>query len=357
MRKLHYKITVLVAMLISTHIKAQIPFNDPAAWKIQPALCDSFNGSTLSSKWVCPYDSSSQNNATMCRLANATVSSGILNLRIDNQVPHLASRTHDEPDSLYYNMAFIQTHAQSYHYGYIEAKAKFPVGDSLYSPAFWIYGSNCGALTHVKWYNEIDIVENFYDISFNGHEVTSNVHIWRATIDSCPNSIPDSSNYEVDGGLPRLSSDYHIYGLQWDATHLYFYFDNNLIRAVSDPTGNTIPQDSMVVTFDFNTGFVYDSLHHYPPITPAYFLVDYMNYYKLIPACTTPKTLCTPSAYDHKVYQSINTGGSCSLTFSDSTIGTSYTLRAVNYVELDAGTTISPSGTGYFAIETTVCPQ
>src|ERR1035437_3456504 len=47
MRKLLYIITVLIAMLVSVNIKAQIPANDSASWVKQSSLSDEFNTSYL----------------------------------------------------------------------------------------------------------------------------------------------------------------------------------------------------------------------------------------------------------------------------------------------------------------------
>ncbi len=47
----------------------------------------------------------------------------------------------------------------------------------------------------------------------------------------------------------------------------------------------------------------------------------------------------------------------CSPNFNQTTALTSYTLRATDYVLLEAGTTINPTITGYFAIQTLPCPD
>ena len=155
-----------------------------------------------------------------------------------------------------------------------------------------------------------------------------------------------------------------------------YYFDDVPTLIVDDPTGERIPQHAMRVILNFcvdpwqgylpsnwnndtTYGFPVSHGNHIPTLWPQYFVIDHVNYYTLPVACTTPLSICTPSDYYlRKVQKDITVGGvGCTPNFNPSTSGASYTLRATDFVLLDEGTIIDPTGTGYFAIDIISCPQ
>ena len=91
----------------------------------------------------------------------------------------------------------------------------------------------------------------------------------------------------------------------------------------------------------------------------SYHSSDYRDTFTGRYACTTSLPICTPSDYYlRKVQKDITVGGvGCTPNFNPSTSGASYTLRATDFVLLDEGTIIDPTGTGYFAIDIISCPQ
>lgn len=188
-------------------------------------------------------------------------------------------------------------------------------------------------------------------------------------------------------GTPGDTSNFHKYAAQWDTTKVVYYIDDVPVRTIinssSDinPALTPTPTHYMFVILENKVDpwhtilpSGWDLVHCYPPFTqgptgfptPQYFEIDYMRYYKLTAGntgCTTaPANLCSPSDYDRKVYKSITTNNTCSPNFNPSNAAGSYTLRATDYVLLDAPTgtnsiTINPTGTGYFAIDIVPCPQ
>jgi beta-glucanase (GH16 family) len=241
----------------------------------------------------------------------------------------------------------------------LEINAKYPVGNQLYWPAFWLWqNGNCH--TSSAWDNEIDIAENLDSASYYGHETATNIH-WGLP-DSC---TPYPNSQGIIKGLPRLDSIFHKYALEWDVNNLTFYFDDKPVRVVPNSLVPT-PQHALNVSFGCGINPIYDpSLpKHKMPAGGANYIIDYFNYYTLNTDCQNVLTISNPSTdyYNpsppHKaraVEQSITTTtvGSQSPTFN---LSDNCTLRATNYIILGAGTTINATGTGHFAAIVTPCP-
>lgn len=108
-----------------------------------------------------------------------------------------------------YTSAQITTKGHfSFTYGRIEARIKVPYGQGLWS-AFWLLGDNCAT---VGWptCGEIDIMEN---ISNDPATLYGTVH--------GPSYF--SGTYKLPNG--KFADDFHIFALQWDPAHLYFFVD------------------------------------------------------------------------------------------------------------------------------------
>lgn len=255
-----------------------------------------------------------------------------------------------------------------YHFGYIEILAKFPTGYYPLWPAFWLFGGRSCDYAPPHYNNEIDIVENHPDIAFEGDMTSTNTHI-------DPDGCDDIDNYqEINTGF-LLSSAFHKYACEWDPDRITWYIDDVAVRTYFDPSGATVPQNAMSVILNFALaadrawlpGDWNNPLNpeNPQPTNPTawpdtlYFEIDYLNYYKLpIDECSTPlNNLCTPAGYNRKIKQYITTDATCTPIFNPSTAAGSYTLRAVDYVTLNAGTVINPTNTGYFAIHTLDCPD
>jgi len=342
-------------MLIGTkNIWAQLPYNDPA-WQIQTALSDSFNGSSINtSKWDVLDNYPDFHGVSVFYSRNIRDSLGCLYIKADTLIPSAYSYN--------YQSGSINSKDTSFRYGYLEMRAKYPTGHVLYWPAFWLWMGNCSN----HWYNEVDICENGPGESFNGHEMGTNICM--NLKDTCNDSIAWARNHFIYGqtitGLPKVDSAFHIYALKWDANNLYYLFDNNVVRHIYDADGDTIAQHHLQLVFDFyitNPNWLPYTVSHMPP---ANFVIDYFNYFTLTPGPSNCSTvaLLNSGGYDRKVYQGIKTNPPYSQNFSPTTTSGSYTLRATDYVLLDAPTgsnaiTINPSGIGYFAIEITPCPN
>jgi beta-glucanase (GH16 family) len=354
MRKLQH-LLILIAMLVSTKaIKAQIPINDPA-WIYQTSLSDDFNGTSLDgSKWYMQTDSTPGKGLEMMFHRNVEVAGGTLKIKIDTLNPN---RTYNSTTYKYQSGTVISTGNGSYKYGYIEIYAKFPTGHRLYWPGFWLEKDTCnsGNLS-ASWYEEIDICEYADYAALNGHYFGCNWHINVSAPTNCPSNANATDSYFESYVTPLLSSGFHKYALEWRPEVLNFYFDDNLIRTIPDTNISLItPKHGLNAILDlYITNWITDFL---PPMLATNFEIAYFYYYKLIPDCTTNSTICIPTDYDRKVKKIILTNTTCTPTYNPSTATASYTLRATDYVVLDVGTLINPTGTGYFAVDVIPCLQ
>ena len=129
----------------------------------------------------------------------------------------------------------------SFKYGRMEVRAKLPLGDWLW-PAIWLLPKN---QQYGAWpaSGEIDIMESrgnapsypyggvnqFGSTLHFGPFAAYNGHQW------------ESVGYALQNG-GRLSDDFHVYGLYWDATGLYTYLDNDSNRILQKnwTTGGTL---------------------------------------------------------------------------------------------------------------------
>ncbi|MDP9002912.1 MAG: glycoside hydrolase family 16 protein [Myxococcota bacterium] len=101
-------------------------------------------------------------------------------------------------------------------YGRFEARIKIPSGQGLW-PAFWMLGSN---IDTVKWPScgEIDVMESI------GREPSINHGSLHAP------GFPGAGRtgqYALAGGA-KLGDAFHTFAIEWDATTIRFYVDDNL---------------------------------------------------------------------------------------------------------------------------------
>jgi beta-glucanase (GH16 family) len=374
MRKYKLIITLFVSVMYN-NVVAQLPFGD-SAWVLQPSLSDEFNASTLNTtKWNPNYWGGFQisNGAEVNYDTNLLFNSSTLKIRADTLIPNYYE---SDTNKLWYDYnspgqgltfayqgGVIQSKTAGYKYGYIEYSAKFPSKKYSLWPALWLLGGDTNA------YNELDIAENGAVSSFEGNKIgnyyhTSNItgvwaNLWHGGWTNTVLSSGDS-----------LSGSFHKFALQWTPEQVTWYFDDNKVGVLYDTTGDIIPHHntSMLINFCIDPGYaalpndwtgsgLTSNLPSSPTQWPQYFEIGYVRYYKLGVDCNTDEIICTSGDYDRKVKKSISTDTSCSPNYNPSTEAASYTLRATDYILISEGTTINPSGTGFFTAEITPCPQ
>ena len=118
-------------------------------------------------------------------------------------------------------------------YGRIEARAKLPEGGGTW-PAIWMLGSN---LSEVSWPNcgEIDILEHKGN---NQDRVYGSLHF---PGNSGGNSVGSSVS------VPNLSSEFHLYEVQWTASAIKFLVDGQEYYNFSNNTNVPFNQDFFLI--------------------------------------------------------------------------------------------------------------
>jgi beta-glucanase (GH16 family) len=360
-----------------TEMRAQLPVNDPA-WALQTSLSDSFNTLNLT-LWDTTYgywDTITHAHYNVANGAewdfgkNDSIAGGYLYIKADTLKHNRVAAWGTFPNYGYgdsaqsltyaYQGGVMATKGSSYQYGYLEIKAKFPSKIWALWPAFWTFGSACSP----SYINEIDIAELSALQVDSGNHVGNNYHIDNRHCSYDSNGVV-SGGYDVRLLVDSLSGAFHKYALEWDKDKMVYYFDDVPTTFITDTSviakyGVRIilgfgiePWDAILPSGWTNIA----SLNRLPTKWPEYFIIDYFNYYKLTAHCLNHLSVCAPTDYTRDILQYIIVGGGpCTPNYNGTNRATSYTLRATDYVLLDAGTTINPSSAGYFAIEMMTCP-
>lgn len=110
---------------------------------------------------------------------------------------------------------------KTFKYGYFEAELNFPIGDGQW-PAFWLTGEN-------SWPPEIDIVEGYSkdDNYKKNRRFQSNIHY---IDDNNYNRMIKAKNHP----LLKRNGEWHKFGLHWTEDFIKFYYDDYLVRVVTD---------------------------------------------------------------------------------------------------------------------------
>ena len=169
-----------------------------------------------------------------------------------------------------YSSTRITTKAKKeFQYGYIEAKAKLPVGQGIW-PAFWMLGSN---ISEVGWpkCGEIDILEY---VGKEPKTVFTSLH----TQDSHGNTINTKKTV-----INNIEEGYHLYAIDWSKDKIIFLVDNKVVYTFhpEQKTEAIWPYNqpfyfiiNMAIGGDFGGPEVDDS------IFPQDFAVDFIKVYQ-----------------------------------------------------------------------------
>lgn len=157
---------------------------------------------------------------------------------------------------------------KEFKYGYIEARAKLPVGHGIW-PAFWMLGSN---IKEVGWpmAGEIDILEY---VGKEPHMVFTSLH----TKDSHGETINTKKT-----PFQNIEEGFHTYAINWTADQIEFFVDGKSVYTFV-PKNKTVevwPYDqpfyfiiNAAVGGNFGGPKVDDS------IFPQEFIIDYVKVY------------------------------------------------------------------------------
>ncbi len=184
--------------------------------KMRLVWSDEFNGAGLpdTTKWgydagdgcpnLCGWGNNELQYYTVNRAENARVENGYL--VIEARREKMGTRE-------YSSARMVSKHKGDWTYGRITARAKLPKGLGVWPaiwmlPTDWVYGGWPAS-------GEIDIMEN---VGYMPDSVFGSVHTKR---------LNHSIGTQVTAGLlsTTLSSDFHEYGIEWDAEKIDFFFD------------------------------------------------------------------------------------------------------------------------------------
>lgn len=146
-------------------------------------------------------------------------------------------------------------------FGFFEARCKIPTSKATW-PAFWISGS-------VDWPPEIDIFEIYTSKSFKVFE--SNYHWGREN--DCFEHESDAAKHNVN----NVSSQFHIYGCEWDSCFIKWYYDNLLVRVAHKNVTNVFEPMVLIVNNAIDN---MNAPNFATELTlPAVFEIDYVRVY------------------------------------------------------------------------------
>jgi len=189
-----------------------------------------------------------------CRSSSDRSQADVLrdNVQINNGVCRLLARKSD--DGKRWTNAQVFSKAFTQKYGYFEARIKTSETTGLTNVFALV--SHDSKTSRLRFY--VDVV----------HAVYPHTHCTRVGILGGAKGYPDKSHRtEVD-----LSTDYHLYGLQWTDRELIWYFDGREIRRLSHTLLQHAARVQLVTWGGGFDGEVTDAME-----------VDYVRVYKKLP--------------------------------------------------------------------------
>ena len=158
----------------------------------------------------------------------------------------------------------------SVRFGRVDVKAKMPSGQGIW-PAIWMLGDN---IDEISWpgCGEIDIVEV---LGQEPDRMYSTVHFTNS--DNSLESIQGESNNFGD-----LSSDYHVYTVEWTPEQIRFLLDGTMINelAVEDDMKEFLR--SFYIILNVAVGGYWPGDPDNTTVFPQQMLVDYVRVYEQI---------------------------------------------------------------------------
>jgi beta-glucanase (GH16 family) len=127
---------------------------------------------------------------------------------------------------------FVSCISRDFHWGTYEIEAKLPEGRCLW-PAFWMWSWN-------TWPPEIDIMEG-YSNEAGSYFKWNPLGFWNAQTNIHFNDVVTGKNKSIRGKswpftLKNPTQEFIKYRLEWKPTAIYFYYNDRLVRKVTDKT-------------------------------------------------------------------------------------------------------------------------
>jgi len=195
-----------------------LPLSDQSnigGWQLDKSLSEEFHGARIDEQKWYPNNPKWKGRApTYFHGSNVSLEDEELVVRVNQHAEEVL------PATFTHSTGFIKS-KRRFRYGYIEAELK-PM-DAPWVSGFWL--TNVGK----DWWTEIDICENAPGVTWNRHDLNSNVHVFRAPA--------DKGDVDAHFAISRkfyvpfeLQQDYHVWGLEWTPEVIRFYLDGVLFR-------------------------------------------------------------------------------------------------------------------------------
>jgi len=145
------------------------------------------------------------------RPENAVIEGGMLKIKMIKE---------NFGGSSYTSARLLSKNKYAFTYGKVEVRAKLPLGRGTW-PAIWMLGSN---INTVSWpaCGEIDIMEH---VGNDQNKIHGTLH------------YPARFGGNANGAskiIPNVSTEFHIYTLEWTATSIKMFADAQLIHSVAN---------------------------------------------------------------------------------------------------------------------------
>jgi len=161
----------------------------------------------------------------------------------------------------------------SQRYGRFEIRARFPRGKGLW-PAFWMLP------TFEQWPKGIDILPEIDVVEFLGHEPNR----FHTTVHSNQSGklVSDATHHR---SRSNLTTDFHVYAVEWDEHRIRWYLNDRLLA--SKPTPRDLHQP-MHMLVNLAVGGNWPGAPDKTTRFPAFFEIDHIRVYRFLDDCGKP---------------------------------------------------------------------
>jgi len=144
-------------------------------------------------------------------------------------------------------------------YGYFELRARLPAGAGLW-PAFWLLPDNG------RWPPEIDVLEQLGNMP-------ATIYVGTHSAAGGPNVATTTAVSVAD-----TSDGFHVYGLEWEDSHIAWYFDGRLVYRIPTPADLHVPM-YLVLNLAVGGSGSWPGPPTEQTVFPAKFRIDYVRAY------------------------------------------------------------------------------